>query len=139
MVILTQGCFVEMPVPSGNPFTGAVGEPDSKAQLKKGISTEVDAMRLFGDTYWKASSKAVIGYRGLAVDKLGLWLPILIRVHGGSIQPIHREYALFLHFGKDGLLDDYEVFKEVEHYDSSTKAEFTTFCQKYGAVPTIDW
>ena len=106
------GCYVSVPVPHGHPYKAYATTAPSKVPITIGKTTKSEAKRVLGDPYAHTSDDAVWVYSSLVTKAIGLWLPIIIPVHGGSIQPEKSEYQLFLIFGNNDILTDFEVISD---------------------------
>ena len=93
-------------LPHHNRLTGKIGEADSSAPIRKGISQRPDVIRVFGEPGpWDKTD--AWSYCEIRTTGVFIWLwPF---VHGGPIQPIQEEYIVTIHFGSNGRIDSYET------------------------------
>ena len=120
------GCYVSVPVPHGEPYKAYATTAPSNVQIAIGKTTKNEANHLLGDPFVHTNDDTVWMYQSLVTKAIGLWLPIIIPVHGGSIQPEKSEYKLFLIFDQNDILSDYEVIVDYDdHQDSKTLTKET--------------
>jgi hypothetical protein len=102
-----------------DPYQAYAPGSTSNVPIKIGKTTKSDARRLFGDPDAHTSDDTVWEYRSIVTRGVGLWLPLIIPVHGGSIQPDKSEYLLFLMFDHGDILNDYDTINDDDENDPS--------------------
>src|SRR4051812_29869177 len=80
-------CYVSVPISRSNRFKAFAAAEPADAPLQVGKTTKSQAAHLLGFPEGHSDDDAVWSYRELVTDAVGLWLPLIIPVHGGPIQP----------------------------------------------------
>jgi len=109
LVFASSGCFVSVPTPHSTPFK-KYARNSANEPIQLNTTTKDAARAKIGIPTFHSEDDTVWLYSKDVIDSIGLWLPIIIPVHGGSIQPETNEYRLYLIFDANDVVSDYAVF-----------------------------
>jgi hypothetical protein len=97
-------------MPHDIPYKAYTARATADIPIQFGKTTKNEAKRILGSPVMHSHDDTVWQYESWVTTSIGLWLPIIIPVHGGPIQSDQDGYGLFLSFGTDDILIDYDAF-----------------------------